>query len=688
MFVRSSFRSIPKAQRLYYISVGIRHQSAAARGIKSGWTDIEQQSLHQLPPQPLYNAANIATSMKRNIQKEIARKRRKIESDGRFLPEGSNDEIIEFEVTELLRNVRLSDTNGQLQSLDETTDDHEGAAEPELDLGSSKQSSKGDLGEFKEPAELGQEVELEIVQLSSTGDGLAYNAAKDHVIIVPFSVPGDRVLAKVYKWEGHHSLADFIKVVRPSQSREGITPKCKYFAKCSGCQLQMLPYADQLEHKRNIVQRAFLNFSGLKPEQISEVEPTMGSPLRYGYRTKLTPHFDGPKRVRGQQKPTLQEPPVIGYNVKGKRQVMDIESCPIGTDILQQGLSIERAHVQKNFSQYRNGATILLRESTRREYGPPKEDPNASIGTEVSQTEEEAVSFSTFSPTEGTLEILPPNTTLHPNPHQTFLDTTLTHSTSNQPTITTTYPTHTDHKTYTSDNSALTTEYVTVTTDPLTIPAQTRTYKFTNIAGSFFQNNNAILNPFTSYIYSKCLPPPSTTLGTSSPSPQIKYLLDAYSGSGLFTLTLSSLFTSSLGIDVDARSITRARLNALQNALAPESCGFIDADASALFADVPYPPDQTLCVIDPPRKGCDRAFLKQLRRFGARRVVYVSCNVHSLARDVGVLVNGFKSNGGGGKDGKEEDGLYRYTVESIRGFDFFPQTGHVEGVCVLNRVER
>jgi len=626
--------------------------------------------------------------MKRNLQKEIARKRRKIDSDTRFLPEGSNDEIIDFEVTELLRKVRLSETNGQLQNAGAPTDDHEGAAEPELDSRTSKKFSKGGLGELKKPAELGQEVELEIVQLSSTGDGLSYNAAKDHIIIVPFAVPGDRVLAKVWKWEGHHSLADFIKVVRPSQSREGITPKCKYFAKCSGCQLQMLPYADQLEHKRNIVQRAFANFSGLKPEQIPDVEPTMGSPLEYGYRTKLTPHFDGPKRARGQQRPTLQEPPVIGYNMKGKRQVMDIESCPIGTDILQQGLSIERAKVEKNFSQYRNGATILLRESTRREYGPPKEDPNASNGTQISQPEADEVSFPTFSPAQAPLEILPPNTTLHPNPHHTILNTTLTHSTANHPTITTTYPTHTDHKAYTSDNSALTTEYVTVTTDPTTHSPQTRTYKFTNIAGSFFQNNNAILNPFTSYIYSKCLPPPTTSptttpQTTTSSQPQIKYLLDAYSGSGLFTLTLSSLFTSSLGIDVDARSITRARLNALQNALPAESCGFIDADASALFADVPYPAEQTLCVIDPPRKGCDRAFLKQLRRFGARRVVYVSCNVHSLARDVGVLVNGF-----GNGDAGEEGGLCKYVVESIRGFDFFPQTGHVEGVCVLNRVER
>jgi len=94
---------------------------------------------------------------------------------------------------------------------------------------------------------------------------------------------------------------------------------------------------------------------------------------------------------------------------------------------------------------------------------------------------------------------------------------------------------------------------------------------------------------------------------------------------------------------------------------------------------VPFPASQTLCIIDPPRKGASRDFLKQLCAYGPKRVVYVSCNVHSQARDVGVLVRG-------GFDG-EESGRWRYEIESLKGWDFFPQTGHVEGVCVLNRVD-
>jgi tRNA (uracil-5-)-methyltransferase len=110
--------------------------------------------------------------------------------------------------------------------------------------------------------------------------------------------------------------------------------------------------------------------------------------------------------------------------------------------------------------------------------------------------------------------------------------------------------------------------------------------------------------------------------------------------------------------------------------MSPSQCSFIDADAAELFKSVMFPNDETVVVIDPPRKGCDDNFLTQLLKFAPRRVVYVSCNVHTQARDVGVLVRGM------------EEGGTHYDIESLRGFDFFPQTGHVEGVAVLNRSEK
>lgn len=81
-------------------------------------------------------------------------------------------------------------------------------------------------------------------------------------------------------------------------------------------------------------------------------------------------------------------------------------------------------------------------------------------------------------------------------------------------------------------------------------------------------------------------------------------------------------------------------------------------------------------IVDPPRKGCDARFLEQLLAFGAGTIVYVSCNVHTQARDVGTLV----------RRSEEEARNGRYVVESLRGFDLFPQTAHVESIAVLRKV--
>lgn len=458
------------------------------------------------------------------------------------------------------------------------------------------------------------EIEVRVAEISSTGDGLARHGASNQIYVVPFTAPGDLVRVKVIKHfeREHYSLADFISVVEPSPLRDDSRVNCKYFSTCSGCQFQMLDYQTQLQHKKTIVEKAYKNFSQLPPELVPIIGDTIGSPLQYGYRTKLTPHFDGPpgcnsRADRGKGiKKTFEKVPEIGFMRKGLRRTLDIEDCPIGTDAVRMGMKRERLRVAEELSKYHKGATILLRESTRR----------------VQNSDEQAAE----------------------SPEDTVKCVT---------------PTHTDFKTCVTDNNGTSTEYID-------------DFVFTSIAGSFFQNNNSILPKFTQYIRDHILPP---TSASTSEQPEVKYLIDAYSGSGLFTITLSSLFTSSIGIDVSSASITSARQNASLNNLTPSQCEFIDADAAELFKSVKFPSDETVVVLDPPRKGCDDSFLRQLLKFRPRRVVYVSCNVHTQARDVGVLVQGL------------EEGGTRYTIESLRGFDFFPQTGHVEGVAVLNRVE-
>lgn len=460
------------------------------------------------------------------------------------------------------------------------------------------------------------EVELTVQEISSTGDGLALAPNSKQVFVVPFTTPGDKVKAKVVKHftkEGY-TLTDFIQILSPGSLRNDSLVNCKYFSSCSGCQFQMLPYEAQLAHKKTIVEKAYRNFSDLAPELVPAVADTIGSPLQFGYRTKLTPHFDGPpgkKRSDGRHgiRRKFDQVPPIGFMKKGTRQTLDIEDCPIGTDVVRMGMQSERKRVAAELDKYSKGATILLRESTKR---------------------------------------LPKDPAPRPRDDAILEDRGA----------------HFHEKTCVTDQKGRTTEYID-------------DFKFENPAGAFFQNNNSILPKFTQYIRDRILP-----RGTdpADPNRKIKHLIDAYSGSGLFTITLSQMFKKSLGIDISSSSIEFASTNARLNNLAEDHAAFIAADAANLFASIETPADETVVVIDPPRKGCDDLFLRQLLRYSPARVVYVSCNVHTQARDVGILVNGMEGVDGGFGPGK---GVYE--IESLVGFDFFPQTGHVEGVAVLQR---
>ena len=487
------------------------------------------------------------------------------------------------------------------------------------------------------PPERFTEVEVRISELSSTGDGLGLASTSDHVFVVPFTVPGDLVQAKIVNLypQAHYSHTDFVKVITPSPQRDDSLARCPYFAKCAGCQIQMLPYELQLQHKKTIVEKAYRNFSGLTPNAIPAVGETIGSPLQYSYRTKLTPHFDGPpgsmsrkaKRTKPSERKRFEEVPPIGFQLKNTRKIVDIEDCPIGTDAVRAGMKTERKRISEEIAKYTKGATILLRENTLRKPNPqPEQELPASIPSQPQSM-------------DASSQAEPPSATGY-QPNETIVDGGHREPSS-----------YTEEKTCITDSTAISTEYVD-------------DFEFRNPAGAFFQNNNSILPKFTDYIRQRINPESS-----EENEKPIEYLIDAYCGSGLFTVTLSSLFSSSMGIDVAGTSIVSARENAAANKVSNAS--FMTSRAHKLFEKVTYPPEKTVVITDPPRSGCDVLFLQQLLKFGPRRIIYVSCNVHTQARDVGVLVEGV--------------GDCRYEIESLQGFDFFPQTGHVEGVAILAR---
>lgn len=451
--------------------------------------------------------------------------------------------------------------------------------------------------DFKHPEY--RQVSVEILGHSGGGEGIgivkadsepnvneenseANDSERYQVVVVPFTVPGDVVEAKLYRTQKYYFNADLISVTKASPKRDDSLVRCKYFGKCQGCQYQMLSYEDQLSIKQNVITNAYKHNSNLDPSLIPAVGETVGSPEQYNYRTKLTPHFEMPRK-----KPEVAPP--VGFGQPGRKAVIDIEECAIATPVINQGLTRQRAWFKENFKQYKRGATLLLRETT-------VEEPVESLA-------EVQIEESSEKPTNKV-------------------------------------------KICSTSTKDIITEYV-------------GKYVFKYPSSSFFQNNNSILESVTGYVRDNVVLP-----GSGLPP---NYLVDAYCGCGLFSITCAGSAKSIIGVEISQDSVNYATKNAALNGV---DASFVVGTASKIFDNVKAVPEETAIIIDPPRKGCDHPFLDQLLDFKPAKIVYVSCNVHSQARDIGYLLNSEKGKG--------------YHIDSIRGFDFFPQTHHVESVAVLS----
>ena len=422
-----------------------------------------------------------------------------------------------------------------------------------------------------------QEIEVEITALSNLGVGIARVQLDEEpsakvkiklpgmkikevveeeqpeqsgwVVFVPHTLPGEKVIARIYRNDKSHSQADFVSVVTPSPDRQ--EPQCSLFGKCGGCQYQHFVYDKQLIWKTRQVEELLQHMAGIE----TEVSPAIPSPKQWAYRSKITPHFKKPRDGKIGD---------IGFLLAGQRsKLVDVEHCPIAMDEINDALPAIREDTRKNTNRYKRDATLLIRA------------------------------------TEGRVE--------------------------------------TNHKETISE---------TVSTDNGDV-------KFNFLAGDFFQNNPFILPAFTKYV------------ADQASSGGAKYLVDAYCGSGLFSLCLAHKFEKVAGVEVSETAAEWASKNAALNDI--QNTTFLASSAEAIFADISFPAAETAVVIDPPRKGCNEEFLDQLFAFAPSKVVYVSCNPATQMRDLKEFLTA------------------GYTLTAVQPFDLFPQTRHLECVIVLEK---
>jgi tRNA/tmRNA/rRNA uracil-C5-methylase (TrmA/RlmC/RlmD family) len=412
------------------------------------------------------------------------------------------------------------------------------------------------------------ELELDISTLTNLGVGLGrvsippienreskIENSAGWVVMVPFTLPGERIRARIYRNHKNYSEADLLEVLTPSPHR--VPPHCPLFGRCGGCQYQHLAYPEQLAWKRRQVEELLRHMAGVE----FSVAPVIGSPREFGYRSKITPHFhvgrNGPLETGA---PGGRALPPIGFLKQGSRfDLIDVPQCPIATPEINAKLGEVRTETQRKLAagEYQRGATLLLRHAQ-----------------------------------EGVV-----------------------------------------------------TDYDAV------IHEKVGDLKLHFLARDFFQNNPFILPAFAGYVRAQAA------------ASSARFLVDAYCGSGLFALASAPAFERVAGIEVSETSIRFARENAAANGTT--NATFQAGDAAQIFASLTFPPAETVVVIDPPRKGCDESFLRQLLAFGPRAVVYVSCDPATQMRDL----KNFMAAG--------------YMLTAVQPFDLFPQTRHLECVITL-----
>jgi tRNA/tmRNA/rRNA uracil-C5-methylase (TrmA/RlmC/RlmD family) len=223
------------------------------------------------------------------------------------------------------------------------------------------------------------ELELEISTLTNLGVGLGRvsipetqnpeskieNSTK-WVVMVPFTLPGERVKVRVYRNHKNFSEADLLEVLTPSPHR--IDPKCPLFGRCGGCQYQHLTYAEQLKWKRQQVEELLKFMAGVE----FHVAPVIASPKEFGYRSKITPHFSAPRR--GKERPNNKDQvtgtaaqqalmPIGFLKAANRFELIDVPQCPIATPEINAKLPEVRARVRTKAAagEYERGATLLLR---------------------------------------------------------------------------------------------------------------------------------------------------------------------------------------------------------------------------------------------------------------------------------------------------------------------------------------
>jgi 23S rRNA (uracil1939-C5)-methyltransferase len=444
----------------------------------------------------------------------------------------------------------------------------------------------------------------ENIELTITGlgsSGEGVGKLSGFTFFVPGALPGERVQAQVTVLKKNYGQARLSKLLVPSPDR--ITPPCPVYAQCGGCQLQHLSYPAQLALKRQTVVDAMERIGHFKNLAVLE---TLGAPDPWHYRNKMqVPAAQGRNH-------TLH----IGCYAQGTHRIIDVDDC-----LIQQQANNQIVHVVRRWmEQYRIPA---LEEDARRGI------VRHIMGRVGVRTGEVMAVLVTNEPQV---------------PHLKNLVSMLKKDVPGFVTLVQNLNTRHTNVILGPKNKII--------YGPGIIHDRLGDFTFSISPLSFFQVNTLQAEK----LYETALQYAALT-GQEN-------VIDAYCGTGTITLFLSRKARRALGIEIVAPAIRDARQNARDNHI--QNVDFLCGDAAREMPElVKNGSRPDVVVLDPPRAGCEQRVLDAIAKVRPHRVVYVSCNPASLARDAAIL----RDRG--------------FVVRKVQPVDMFPHTSHVESVALL-----
>ncbi|WP_018130814.1 23S rRNA (uracil(1939)-C(5))-methyltransferase RlmD [Effusibacillus pohliae] len=448
----------------------------------------------------------------------------------------------------------------------------------------------------------------QLIELDMTGQGHQGEGVgryRDYTLFVPGAIAGERVKAKVTKVNKNYGFAKLIEIVRQSEQRT--EPPCPLYHRCGGCHLQHMTYEAQLAHKRQTVVDALTRIGKL--EDVT-VHPTLGMDEPWRYRNKSQVPVG---LVNGKI--------VAGFYAPGTHEIIDMEGCPIQHPYSDEIVNtVKRALADLGIPPYdETGHKGLVRHIVAR------------VGYATGETMVVLVTNGRNIPRVDELIRRLRNEIPHVVSIVQNVNTAVTNVIFGPHTITL----------WGKDG----------------IEDRIGDVRFFISARSFFQ-----VNPIqTQVLYDKALEYAQLT-GRET-------VVDAYCGIGTISLFLARRAKRVIGVEVVEEAIEDAQRNAELNGImnAEFLAGEAEQVIPQLYAERGLRAD--VVVVDPPRKGCDEKLLQTIVDMQPQRVVYVSCNPSTLARDLRFL---------------EDRG---YETQEVQPVDMFPHTFHVECCSLLVRKE-